>query len=107
MPSLLPPHAYGFLEAHTRALPQLSRESLLDYLRHGRPPGDFLTAVLSNDLTEAVGRADDVNRALLPLYVSLLVNVAPIEAWGSRDRVLAWIEAGQTMRRQWMAERQS
>ena len=38
--------------------------------------GDFLTAVVNNDLTEAVHRADGINRGLLWVYTAFLYNVA-------------------------------
>lgn len=47
-------------------------ESLTRYITCGCPVGDFLTAVLANDLAEAVGRADDENMANLPAYVAYL-----------------------------------
>jgi hypothetical protein len=39
--------------------------------------GDFLQAIINNDLTEAVHRADELNRTALWLYVAFLYNVAP------------------------------
>lgn len=42
-----------------------------------RPLGDFLTAVLKNDLMEACGRADDTNRKVLSLYVKFIYNNLP------------------------------
>lgn len=60
------------------------------WIDHGIPPGDFLMAVLCNNLKEAVARADDVNVKLLPAYVSFFYNDAPSECWGSPEKVLAW-----------------
>lgn len=40
-------------------------------------PGDFASAVINNDLSGAVHKADDVNRLALWLYVGFLYNVAP------------------------------
>jgi len=60
------------------------------WIEHGIPPGDFLMAVLCNDLKEAVGRADDINVTLLPAYVSYFYNDAPSQCWGSPEKVLAW-----------------
>lgn len=64
------------------------------YLYHGIPPGHFLAAVLQNDLSEAVSRADAVNGALLCEYVKFLYNDVPANAWGSKDEYAAWIDRG-------------
>jgi len=61
------------------------------YVEHGCLPGGFLTAVLKNDLTEAVGAADDENAERLQAIVSYAYNCLPALAWGNADRVVAWI----------------
>jgi len=38
-------------------------------------PGSFVQAVLDNDLEGSVNRADNVNRDLLPFYVTLKYNL--------------------------------
>jgi len=58
---------------------------------HKRPVGDFLTAVLHNNLTEAVARADDENIKNLPAFVGYLYNEAPSLCWGSKERVAEWL----------------
>jgi hypothetical protein len=75
-------------------LPEWSHESLVLYLELGVSPGDFLSAVLSNDLKGAVQRADDESRSLLCHYVAWLYDVAPAGSWGSPERVAAWRTAG-------------
>jgi hypothetical protein len=77
-----------------KRIPEHCREGLLNYLRHGIPPGSFLTAVLSNDLTRAWLHGDDANRAGLADYVSLLYTYAPSTAWGSPYAVREWIQRG-------------
>lgn len=50
--------------------------------RHGQRPwglGRFLTAVLRNDLAEAAGAADTVNRKVIWLYPLYLINRAPAD----------------------------
>ena len=61
------------------------------YLLHGYQPGDFLTAVLRNDLREACGRADDMNARALMQHVRFLYNCAPASCWGSREQVRDWM----------------
>ena len=56
------------------------------------PPGDFLTAVICNDLKEAVGRADDDNLANLVAFVSYFYNEAPSSCWGSKAKMDAWLD---------------
>lgn len=41
------------------------------------PLSDFLTAVVKNDLMEACGRADDINRKVLSIYAKYLHNCIP------------------------------
>jgi len=61
-----------------------------NYVEHGTSVGDFLTAVLENDLSEAVGRADDSNLGNLPAFVGYLYNEAPAACHGSKAKVQAW-----------------
>jgi hypothetical protein len=56
------------------------------------PPGDFLTAVICNDLKEACGRADDENMLVLPAYVAYFYNEAPSACWGSAQKMEAWLD---------------
>ena len=74
-------------------VPQDMMDALRRYIDHGIPPGDFLQAVLRNDLADAVGRADDDNMEILPAYVAYLWNECPSDCWGSLDKVKAWIES--------------
>jgi len=65
------------------------------YLKHGISPGDFLTAVICNNLSEAVARADDENMDNLPAYAAFFYSEVPGIAWGSRERMQAWQQARQ------------
>lgn len=68
------------------------------YIDHGINPGHFLSAVIDNDLKEAVGRADDENLENLPAFVSYFYNEAPSPCWGSPQNRKEWI-AGHEMRK--------
>lgn len=57
------------------------------------PPGHFLTALFSNDLMGAFGRADDVNRENMHLYCRFLYNYAPLGSYGSPAAVRAWLNS--------------
>jgi hypothetical protein len=54
-------------------------------------PGQFLIALLRNDLREAVGRADPVSFAALPDLCKFLYNFAPGQSHGSREAVDRWL----------------
>ena len=73
-------------------IPDYMRGGLDSYVRKGIKPGDFLLAVLSNDLIEAVGRADGNNARNLVAYVGFMYNVMPSASWGSPAKVKAWIK---------------
>jgi len=74
-------------------IPQRMMGAIDRYINQGLPPAHFLTAVISNDLKEAVGRADDENLANLPAYVAYLYNEAPSPCWGSEKKMKAWVES--------------
>jgi hypothetical protein len=65
-------------------------DGLARFFNQGVKPGHFLSAVLSNDLQETYGRADDVSRGILPRLMELLYNHAPSAAWGSARQFEAW-----------------
>lgn len=65
--------------------------SLRRYIDQRIIPGQFLQAVLSNDLCDACGRADDENMANLPAFAAYLYNEAPSACWGSPEKVAAWV----------------
>lgn len=73
------------------AIPQYMWAGLARYVVPGIRPGDFLMAVLSNDLREACARADDENRRRLFDYTFWLENYARA-AWGDRATVKAWLD---------------
>lgn len=73
-------------------VPTRTVDSLDLYVKHGCEPGGFLYAVLSNNLSEAVGRADAGNLAALADIVKFVYNELPSEAWGSQNKVNAWLK---------------
>lgn len=86
-------------------LPDYMRAAARRYLEDGDLPGDFLLAVLRNELVQAVLRADGTNRAVLPVWVRWLYNEIPYNAWGSAERVAAWSLARKNEKAQAEAER--
>jgi len=67
-----------------------TKDAIDAHVREGRPCGDFVTAVLMNDLKEAYIRADDDNRRDMQEIVGYCYNNIPHPCWGSPDKVYAW-----------------
>lgn len=67
-------------------------ESLRRYADNRIPTGDFLRAVLENNLKEAFGRADDANIVNLFHIIAYTYNNLPSVCWGSKEKVRKWIE---------------
>ena len=74
-------------------MPQSTQDSLEAYASKGVPTGGFLRAVLENDLTEAIGRADEHNIRAIQNIVSWVYNEAPSICHGSSEKVEAWLES--------------
>lgn len=82
----------GYVLPHGFYIPARMIPTLQSYIEDGVRPGDFLQAVLHNDLREACARADYENGCNLPAFVSYLYNEAPGACWGSVAKVAAWVE---------------
>jgi len=72
-----------------------AKGSLLDYATNKIPTGGFLRAVLSNNLSEAVGRADVYNRQIIPELVEYIYNNLPGSCWGSYEAVDKWLKTNK------------
>lgn len=77
--SLIPSHMHGAVKR---------------YVMHGVPPGNFLTAVLCNDLKESFARADDDNAASMHGWVRFLYNYMPSNSYGSPELFKNWLGNG-------------
>lgn len=75
-------------------LPHYMRESIQAYIEQGRPVGNFLTALLSNDLMETLARADDINQAALRTWCEFLYNYAPPKCYRSKEAFKTWQAKG-------------
>ena len=71
-------------------IPEHCRDSLKLYVEHGVPTGNFLHAVLSNDLVRAFALADHINEVRMKAYAAFLYNEAPRGCWGSPEAVKNW-----------------
>lgn len=72
-------------------IPEHMQDGLRRYITDGIPPGDFLQAVLMNDLKGAFSQADHINRPRIYNFLMFLYNYAPSPCWGSREKYLAWM----------------
>jgi hypothetical protein len=68
------------------------QETLRLYAEQGIPTCDFLRAVLCNNLGEACGRADYINKRRLPEIVAYIQNNLPAACWGSATEYEGWLE---------------
>ena len=83
-------------------IPDYMRAGLCKYIVYGVEPGGFLSAVLSNDLGRACGKADNSNMWVLPMYMAWLYNEVPGISWGSGQLFEGWMDdGGMKGRSQW------
>lgn len=73
-------------------LPEGLQGGMQRYLEQGIMPGHFLTAVLKNNLFEAVMRADADNLKELPNIVKWIHWEVPSGSHGSIIKVKEWIK---------------
>lgn len=71
-------------------LPEMLQHGAQMWINHGVAPGDFLSAVIRNDLKGACFYADDVNRHRLFEIVRWWYNEPPSACWGSVEKFEAW-----------------
>jgi hypothetical protein len=85
---------------YTDLIPGITLDGLRNWILYGVEPGGFLTAVLRNDLFDAVGRADISNGESIKYICRFIWNEAPRGCWGSKEKMRAWAEAKQEAKRQ-------
>ena len=72
-------------------VPVHTQEALENYFLRGYEPGSFLMALLQNDLVGAVCRADSENGKCLKNIVVWVLNYAPSDSHGNKERVYNWL----------------
>jgi len=101
LPHLLYPEDHLMVDIESRLpgfkqnlsmVPEHIREGIALYVEHGRIPGDFLCAVISNDLFQALGRADHINRHALHEISAFIYTYTPSACFGSEKKMTAWSE---------------
>ena len=90
--------ALRMLDVPTECMNLPLLDSITRYVEEGVPVGDFLTALLSDELVEAFDRADKDNIARMRDYATLLHWSLPANCWGSRGTVKAWLAAHAELR---------
>lgn len=80
-----------FTTANGFHIPDRMMRSIEAYIQKGQPVGDFLQAIICNDLREAVVRADDENIRNLPAFVYYFYQNAPSQCWGTRNHYNNWV----------------
>lgn len=69
-------------------------EDLDRYVESGRTPSDFVRSVLENDLFGAMFSAHAANVHASKDVVRYVVNELPVECFGSKAKVEAWLALG-------------
>lgn len=75
---------------HLHLIPEHMRDGLVLWIDKGIMTGDFMTALMSNDLMGAFGRADEANSAAMRNWCVFLYSYAPRGCHGSPENVAEW-----------------
>jgi hypothetical protein len=70
------------------------RYGLYLWVKEGQVPGQFLSAVLANNLSGAIAHGDADNARILSQYVRFLYNWCPSSCWGSKEKMQGWAALG-------------
>lgn len=73
-------------------IPEYTKQCIDDYVQKGVPLGDFLTAVMANDLMESYRRADENNTKHMHDIVKYVYNYTPVICHGSYAIVEEWLQ---------------
>jgi hypothetical protein len=79
-------------------IPDYMEPGIMRYIEKGSIPGDFLQAIIRNDLKGAIDYADDKNIGCLAAYIGYFYNNVPSLCWGSRENMLEWHDKTQEER---------
>lgn len=71
-------------------IPEHMHQAVWYWLWDGIEPGDFLSAVISNDLRGAVLYADHYNTVAIPNWVRFFSSSMPSDSWGSKEKMSRW-----------------
>jgi hypothetical protein len=71
------------------------RGALQRYIEHGVLFGDFLYAMLTNNLTMTFQKADSENVKKVQEILTFIYQELPGPCWGSEERVESWVKGFQ------------
>ena len=74
-----------------RHVPASLHPAIRAYIDEHRLPGHFLQAVICNDLSKALARADPENLDNIIAITGFFYNEAPSPCWGSKEKMVAWV----------------
>lgn len=72
-------------------IPERMQGGIIRYIVNYIKPGDFLCAVITNNLKETFGKADEENQGIIRNYVNWFHNYAPGPCWGSEGKMMKWL----------------
>ena len=74
-------------------IPEWTKQTIDNYVHKGWEPGDFVRAVMANDLMASYSRADDNNTRHMVDIVRYVYNKTPVNCHGSYKIVEDWLNS--------------
>ncbi|MCK9435013.1 MAG: hypothetical protein M0R32_09400 [Candidatus Cloacimonetes bacterium] len=84
------------LKKHYGKIPPHMLEDLNRYATDHVLSGNFLYALLSNDLSKSFSYADSETMNAMYDYVQYVFNYLPLQCWGSKEKVDDWLDKSQS-----------
>ena len=81
-------------------LPSHIRQGMELWIEYGVPPGDFLQAVIRNDLVDSFARADEKNILEMFHIAGFMYNEAPGPCWRTAEAIEQWPEYVRELRKE-------
>ena len=76
-------------------IPMRMMLDLKHYIIDHEKVNDFLMYIFENDLKGACFFADKENLKNIPAFIAFLYDIAPIECWGSKEKVETWLNKNE------------
>ncbi len=73
-------------------IPPKVRAAIDRYATERIQPGDFTTAVLCNNFSDAIAHADENSLRAIREIMIYVYNEIPGNCWGSKEKVIAWLK---------------
>jgi hypothetical protein len=80
--------------AFYNTIPVTLRDGIVSYIRTGRPTGDCLKALITNNLSAFIARADPETLSAIKALLILVYMVFPSCSHGSPQAYEDWIDVG-------------